>query len=658
MKQINLGLPLSLLMGLVCTRSTVSQSMDRNTVEPFKNPGTTLEIMLSAKDSILYGSKKASNNDGYTGDGFIDFGGVGTSASWLLDIPITGSYLVTVRYASKNDRGPLDLFIDDELIGAFQIKKVANDWNTWKDETIKVHIDAGSNRLLKIKASNIQGPNVDMLEIKMMSPIDSVYKILLREKQCLDQGVFLESESGQFEVGLDQLGFLVVRRRATSEVLWSYEVSRDNTNLRICLESDGNLVIQPPSDSALICNTKPKAIYERSFGFHFGINDNGGIAVFLDSNNVLWTGGLDSELSVEPTAVHTPFRFPTLTPTRIPTFPPTFREITQVPSVTNQSNTGYEYKEVLSQNNYFERGDKNFGQSDSGEFEVGLNEDGNLIVRKREITSDVLWILKDSNGRNIACDRFYMQNDGNLVMRSEDRTVVWTSKTADSSARTTFSFGINNCGGIAVFHSPNPSVVIWTGGNQDHCRNTTPQQIPTPAPALLPTLSHTLSPKPTQESSRPTSQPYSVVLASNDRLLDRGRFTSSPNGQYSVGLNSEGQLIIRRGDDNERVWTLMDKNRKTISDIDRMYMQTDGNMVLKTSSNKALWNSETSKNSGAEFRIDDGGQLSINFQGASLWIDGLPREIYTGPSSLDLNFPLRGFFYYAVSQFDSFHHFK
>lgn len=76
-------------------------------------------------------------------------------------------------------------------------------------------------------------------------------------------------------------------------------------------------------------------------------------------------------------------------------------------------------------------------------------------------------------------------------------------------------------------------------------------------------------------------------------------------------------------------------------------MQKDGNMVLKTFSNKIMWNSETSKNPGAEFLIDDGGQLSINFQGTSLWIDGLPRGMYTGPSSSDFNFPVRGFFYYA-----------
>ena len=123
---------------------------------------------------------------------------------------------------------------------------------------------------------------------------------------------------------------------------------------------------------------------------------------------------------------------------------------------------------------------------------------------------------------------------------------------------------------------------------------------------------------------------------------------SSPNGHYEIGLDSEnGQLIIRTKD-HDKIWTLTNDNENEISNIAKIYMQWDGNLVMKSSSDKGLWNSETSGNDGGEFRIDDGGQLSVNYLGTPLWIDGLPRESYTGPSSPDLNFPVRGFFYYAV----------
>jgi hypothetical protein len=653
---------LPLLIGIIFTRSVAQ------------------EVTLSAEDAILEGSEIAANSNGYTGNGFIDFGGVGSSASWLVDIPIEGFYEVTIRYASRADRGPMDLKIDEIKVGSFEIKKVANNWDTWKDETMNVRIDAGSNRKLKLLASVKKGPNVDKITIKQVqTPIppdeplhDDIYRVILHENECLDRGVFEESESGIFEVGFEKSGDLVLRRKASSEVLWSLKVSEEDTPSKICMKNDGSLVVRPIfSDESNCDENTTGVIYERNFGFRFGINNSGVIAVFLDEpTNLIWTGGLGTSVQpIQPT--QKPIPTPTFAPTNVPTQAPTTQlpipsPTTQLPipsptpaptfAPTNKPTqaptiSSFQYIKVLSENNYFGRERGNFGQSDSGEFEVGLNRNGNFVVRRSGNSFDVIWTLKDANGMDVVGDKLYMQNDGNLVMRNEDKKAVWTSKTANG--RKGYSIGINNCGGIAVFHSPSSTGLVWTGGIlQGGCGDTMPQESPSLAPVRDPTKRPTLSPaatpKPSFDSNRPTSKPYSVVLASNDRVLERGRFVYSPNRLYNVGLSSNGQLIIRKGQNNEKVWTLMDKNGEEISNVSRMYMQSDGNLVLKTSSNKGLWSSETSKNNGSEFFIDDGGQLSIDSQGTSLWIDGIPRNVYTGPSSSDLNFPLRGFFYYAV----------
>ena len=615
------------------------------------------EVTLLAKDSILkQGSKIAFNNKGYTGNGFIDFGGVGSSASWTMDIPVAGFYDVTIRYASKSNRGPIHLLIDDVKAGAFDAEKVANNWNTWKDETINVRIDGGSNRNIKIFASIKQGPNIDKMTVKLLRPIspepveDLDYKVILNENECLERGVFQDNESGMFEVGFDDGDFLVLRKKDTSQVLWSLKGSGENLSSKICLKNDGSLVAEPIIDNEEICDKRPSGLYERNFSFRFGINNSGGIAIFLDSKRPLWTGGVGSGDSTPPTQVPIPVPtwVPTFAPTNVSTLGPTSKQGTQAPAPSRMpNNNDAQYKIVLSQHNYFGKDKNNFGRSDSGEFEVGMNQNGNLVVRRTGSNSGVVWTLKDSKSNDIVGERLYMQQDGNLVMRTENRKAVWTSGTADRNGRTGYSLGINNCGGIAVYRTPNPMGLVWIGGIQDTCGALAPQESPTPLPVLP---SPVAVPSPSSDINRPTSRPYSIVLASNDRMLERDRFISSPNGQYNVGLDKQnGELIIRRGTNNDKVWTLMDKNGEKVSNISRMYMQSDGNLVLKTSSNKSLWNSETSKNAGAEFRIDNGGQLSINFQGAALWIDGLPRNIYSGPSSSDLNFPLRGFFYYAVS---------
>eukprot|EP00536_Pseudo-nitzschia_multiseries_P011868 jgi/Psemu1/30342/gm1.30342_g len=658
---------LSLLLSIVFSTGIDGAPLTDNVFLRGTSADSAEELTLRARDSVLdERSRFAFNNDGYTGAGFIDFGGVGTSASWITNIPITGLYNVTIRYASKTNRGPLDLFVDNIKEGSFEINRVASNWNTWKDETIKVHMNAGNDRNLTLFASINPGPNVDKLTLKLVTPEpphdpeeDFDYAIILEENECLREGQFEESENGMFDFGLND-GQLVVRNKATFEVLWSLKTQQEDETTNVCLQSNGNLVVLNDSDTLSICDTKSEGIYERTFGFNFGINNLGKIAVSLDNKHLVWTGGLEGDRTPVPTQFITPTPtesvslapVPSLTPspTRKPTTgvptpklttgPPTSKPTTENSEGPDHNNL--EYKVVLFENNYFGKGD--FARSVSGEFEVGLTANGNIVVRRSGKTSEIMWILQDSSGSEVVGDRFYLQNDGNLVMRLESKEAVWTSKTANSNGCTGYSFGVNNCGGVAAFLDSDPTDFVWTGGIQDSCQDRAPYESPTRSPILGPIPTPTLAPR-----TPDFNLTYSVILKSNGRLLERDHFVSSPNGHYEVGLDSStGKLIIRTAKNYDEVWTLKDKNGDEVTNISKIYMQADGNLVMKSSSGQGLWNSETSKNEGGSFRINDDGQISVNFKGTSLWIDGLPREIYSGPPSTNLEFPVRGFFYYAV----------
>jgi hypothetical protein len=372
------------------------------------------EVTYDAKDGILNGDeiKIASNNEGYTGGvGFVDFGDVGTSVSWSVDIPTTGLYEVAVRYASIADRGPLDLFVNNIKLDSFEIKKVADDWDEWDIETIRVYIIAtGENQNLKILASEIQGPNVDKIIIKPAMPI------------CKD----FNGKKNQCKKNADTI-FCQWKKNMNKCTLSPLCTSINGTNNR----------------KKKKCNRNPR-------------NCNFDVVTGCENNN----------------------------------------------------------------------------------------------------------------------------NDVDVTLG--------------------------------------------------------PSQAPEPIPELDPV--------------RPTIVPSTVVFESGIKYY-RNRFVSSPNGKYQVGLDSNGKLVMKDGN-NSIIWELEDKYGKTISNVQTAAMQTDGNLVLRlaTTSNTAVWNSETSKNGGAEFHIDDGGQLSIMFKGTALWIDGLPRGTYnTGTVSRDLEFPVRGYFYYAVS---------
>ena len=165
----------------------------------------------------------------------------------------------------------------------------------------------------------------------------------------------------------------------------------------------------------------------------------------------------------------------------------------------------------------------------------------------------------------------------------------------------------------------------------------------TEAPTKNPTVAP--SPNPTKRPTLPPMAPTTtnfqerVVLESSSRL-ERGQFVSSPSGEYEVGLSLSGDLVLRDSE-SYTIWNA------GVSDGYRVYMQGDGNLIVRKENGSGLWKSETHKNYGARFVIDDGGQISVKYGDTAIWIAGVPRGEYTGPSSEDLKFPIRGMFYYA-----------
>jgi hypothetical protein len=212
---------------------------------------------------------------------------------------------------------------------------------------------------------------------------------------------------------------------------------------------------------------------------------------------------------------------------------------------------------------------------------------------------------------------------------------VWTSGTA--GGQDSYHFTINNAGGIAVVLLFQNNRVVWSDGLSTTAtsgpRNTPLTPFPTTAPVVVPSPTGV-------PPTIPQSMPATVVLRSNQNM-DRNVFIFSPNGVYSVGIdNGSGRFILRRN--GIEVWQLLSEGGDVISGVNRAFMQSDGNLVLR--SNRALWNSETSGNGGSELYIDDGGLVSVVFRGTTLWMDGVARGSYLRglPSSPNLSFPIRG----------------
>ncbi|KAL3907730.1 MAG: hypothetical protein SGARI_003394 [Bacillariaceae sp.] len=85
----------------------------------------------------------------------------------------------------------------------------------------------------------------------------------------------------------------------------------------------------------------------------------------------------------------------------------------------------------------------------------------------------------------------------------------------------------------------------------------------------------------------------------------------------------------------------------------RVYLQPDGNLLLRSSDRRTLWSTETHGYTGAHLKLSDAGQLAVKTDDGktTIWMDGIPRSIYRGAQSplQELSFPIRGAFYYPSS---------
>ena len=163
-----------------------------------------------------------------------------------------------------------------------------------------------------------------------------------------------------------------------------------------------------------------------------------------------------------------------------------------------------------------------------------------------------------------------------------------------------------------------------------------PTEPRTPAPALPPAAPRDGNVGNSPQHFEPRD--FTTVLNPNERL-ELGDCKSSPSKEYSVCFNGSGNLVMKQG-----TKTLWDAG---VSGGFRCYLQTDGNMIIRAPNNRALWSSRTPNNRGSKLVIDDGGHLSVMHGKSPIWLRGMPRGEYSGPSSPSLEYPLRGIFYYS-----------
>jgi methionine-rich copper-binding protein CopC len=194
--------------------------------------------------------------------------------------------------------------------------------------------------------------------------------------------------------------------------------------------------------------------------------------------------------------------------------------------------------------------------SPNGDFVLTLQTDGNLVEYNGAGTA--VW-ASGTQGKTVT--EMIMQGDGNLVLYGGS-TAVWASNTSGNPGA---SLGLQN----------NGALVISSGGTQVWTADLTVQQ--------------------------------------NGVLLP-GEAISSPNGQYTLVLQSDGNLV-KYNSSGAAMWSSGTAGQT----VTQMIMQADGNLVLYNGS-QPVWASNTAGHPGAFLSVGNNGALTITSGGTQIWV--------------------------------------
>jgi len=127
---------------------------------PVKNPKG---IVYEAEDARRKGPTIRSNNPGFTGQGFLDFGSGDQSIEWIVMSKKAGEGEILIRYALQSGKRPLKLLVNGALKQTLPFPGTGG-WSKWSDIRVKVPLKSGKNSIT-LQTLGSSGGNIDHLQL-------------------------------------------------------------------------------------------------------------------------------------------------------------------------------------------------------------------------------------------------------------------------------------------------------------------------------------------------------------------------------------------------------------------------------------------------------------------------------------------------------------
>jgi hypothetical protein len=433
----------------------------------------------------------------------------------------------------------------------------------------------------------------------------------------LSSGQSLDSLADDYSLTMQTDGNLVENDNASGASVWASGTS-GNPGARAIMQGDGNLVVYSSSGSALWAS----GTYANP-GAYLSLPVGGQLAVLSSAGSVLWAGPgvLAPNTTLAPGAVlYSPNSayYLQMQPDG------NLVEDSSSGKVVWASNTSASGASAVMQGDgnlvvYSPSGSPLYSTGTAGDngAYLALSDSGQLSLLSS--TGALLWAGPGELAPNTTLasgaslytpnGAYYltMQGDGNLVEYSSSGAVVWAAGISGNPGAYAIMQGDGNL--VLYSSSGRPLWSSGTNGNQDgYLALSASGQL-----AVLSSAGATLW-------QGPGTLHEGASLAASASL-------SSPNGTYSLDMQSDGNLVEYDSSSGAAIWASGTSGNPGA----RVVMQGDGNLVLYSSSGSPLWATGTSGDQGAYLSLSSSGQLEVlSAAGAVLWAG--PGELAPGES--------------------------
>ena len=151
--------------GTTPTQGTTPTATPTPGTTPTPTPTPPAGSIFQAENASLSNASVATTFSGYTGSGYVVFGGPGGSIQWTVSIPSTGKYSLVFRYSNAASNNlPASVSVNGTVIKADLTFKSTGSGSTWSTTQTSGTVPGGTVTI-QLTAGSSGGSNIDYLQI-------------------------------------------------------------------------------------------------------------------------------------------------------------------------------------------------------------------------------------------------------------------------------------------------------------------------------------------------------------------------------------------------------------------------------------------------------------------------------------------------------------